>query len=166
MIEKMVEARISAYQRDQTVQSIVQRNSGWMYQQDAQGRVQMGVGGRPVPTPHGMRYSQHVQYLEAQGMRDPSAVDQLARQLTIGEMSTATAAQHVAGNPAAAQQQAALASGRQQTNVLQSLTADQRAVTPGATEPEGGGSLHERLKAALDASGFTDADFQDLDLMR
>lgn len=167
MIEQAVSARLQQFQSQQEVQQIIARNSEWMYQQDANGRTVMGVGGRPVVTPQGQRYSQHVQQLEAAGMRNPSQIDQYARQLVMAELHAAQAAQHQAGNPPPAQQRAAIASSRPQTNVLQSLLPEQRATTPGVTDADQSGlSLHERIARDLAAAGFTDADFQDLDSMR
>jgi hypothetical protein len=165
MINKAVEQRLAAYQREQTTRSIIAQNAPWMYQQNPQGQVQFGVTGQPVPTPAGMRYMNHVQRLESLGVKDPSAVDQLARQLTAAELHAANASQHQAGKVPANQQQAALASGRPQQNVLQSLGFEARQATNGATEPNGEGlSLREQMMRAL--AEFPETDFQDLDAMR
>lgn len=164
LIQSQVAQAIQQYQHQQTVNSIVDRNSEWMYQRDASGRVAMGVGGVPIPTPQGMRYGQLVQQLERSGMRDPNQVDQFARNLLMGELAQGqlrSGQQQV--DPA--QQRNGLASSRTQTNQLQSLPASQRQVTPGATEPDATGiSLTEMLRANL--AEFSDADFRDIDRFR
>jgi hypothetical protein len=166
IVQQQVQAQLQQYRQQQEVDSIVARNSEWMYQRDQQGRTMIGVGGRPLPTPQGARYGQIVQELEQNGMRSPAAVDRIARQVLAGEMAQQ---QSAAGQPLPTQQQQqnALASSRSQRNVLQSLTPQQRQQTPAATEPNTEGmSLNEMLRNALDSAGFTDADFQDMDAMR
>lgn len=169
MVQQAVQQHMQTFQRQQEVQGIIARNSEWMYQTDQSGRQVMGLNGRPAVTPQGQRYASHVQNLESQGMRNPSQIDQIARQLVMGELHSAQLAQHQAGNPAPAQRQAAVASGRAQANVLQSLIPPGQAnqAAPGTTQPNTEGlSLHELLLRNLTAAGFTDADFQDLDSMR
>lgn len=159
MINQQVAQAIQQYQHQQTVNSIVERNSEWMYQRDASGRTAIGVGGRPIPTQNGMRYGQLVQQLEANGMRDPNAIDQYARNLVMGELAQG---QLRSGQQQANPQQAsnAMASGHSQANQLQSLPAQQRQFTPGATEPDMTGlSLTEMLRREL--KDYPDSDFRE-----
>lgn len=160
MLGNVIETKFAEWQRQQTISGIVQRNAEWMYQTGSDGRPQIGVGGQPLPTPEGMRYSQIVGQLERGGMSDPALVDQLARNMLLGEIAQGQL-KATRGQVAPAQQQAALASGRPQSNVLQSLMPQDRQGTIGATEPDQTGlSLAEKLRNNLTTAGFTDADFQ------
>lgn len=160
MIQQQVQAGIQQYQQQQTVQSIVTANAEWMYQNNAEGRPVIGVGGQPVFTPQGMRYGQLVHQLEKGGMHDPRMIDQTARNLLLGELAQG----QLRGNqqqPNQTQVQNALAGGRSQTNPLQSLPAQQRQLTPGATEPDNTGmSLTEVLRREL--APYNDSDFREL----
>jgi hypothetical protein len=160
IIGQQIRQELASFRREQTVNSIVERNSEWMYQHN-NGRPVIGVGGQLVPTPQGLRYGQIVQQLEQGGMNNPVAVDQIARNMLLGEMAIASQqGSHPA--PPLAQQNNALASSGAQRNVLQSLPPQQRATTPGATEPaQTGMSLHDMLHSAFESAGYTDADFSD-----
>lgn len=164
LVRQEVANALAHYQRQQNVERIVSTNSAWMYANGPDGRPQVGYNGAPVATPAGARYAQHVQTLESQGLRDPVAVDQLARTLLMGEI--AMGQQRAAQGDNQVQQQNALASGGAQQNVLQSLPPQQRAITPGATEPSGEGlSLAELLRRNLDSAGYTDANFNDTEFL-
>lgn len=160
VIQQQVSAALQQYQTAQATQQILATNAEWMYAHDEAGRPTIGVGGQRVFTAQGKRYGQYVQHLESQGMRDPTTVDRYARQLVMADVNAGIAAQYAGQQPAPVQTRQAIAAGRPQVNQLQSLTPRQRAVTPGATEPnQEGMSLHDRLTHAIKVNGFTDADF-------
>jgi hypothetical protein len=159
MIRQVLQTEMQGYRQQQEIESIVSANAEWMYQQDQHGRPVLGVGNRPVATAEGARYAQIVGELESAGMRNPSAVDRMAKQILMGELAQA---QLRSGQqqPPAQQQRNALASGRSQRNVLQSLAPQQRQQTAGATQPDRSGlSLAEQMRLDLDQAGFTDSDF-------
>lgn len=164
LVQQQIQQAMQSYRQQSEIESIVARNAEWMYQHDQSGRPVIGVGGRPVATAEGTRYGQIVSELEQQGLRNPGAVDRLARQILMGEMAQQ---QLRAGqqNPPDHQQTNALASSRSQRNVLQSLNPDQRQQTAGANEPDASGmSLHEMLRNAL--ASYSDADLQNPDFNR
>ncbi len=162
MLGGMLDQRFGEWQRQQQINELVRTNASWMYQADDAGRPVIGVGGTPVPTANGLRYSQHVANLERQGMVDPVQVDALARQLLMGEIAMGQLRQEQ-GQVAQPQRNQAIASGRPQANVLQSRTPQERMVTAGATEPDQSGmSLSERMARAFEQAGYTDADFREM----
>jgi hypothetical protein len=160
MVRQVFQQEMQSFRRQQQIDGIVQRNAEWMYQ-NQNGRPVIGVGGQPVPTTEGLRYGQLVRTLEQGGMADPVMVDQFARQLLLGEMAQGQI-KGMQGQAPQAQQQAAIASGRSQANVLQSRSPQDRMSTAGATDPnQTGMSLAEMLRSSLDSAGYTDADFAD-----
>jgi hypothetical protein len=152
-----VKAQIDRQRTDSAVQGVMQANASWLYQADAAGNVAYSYDGRPMLSPYGQRYAQHVQTLTRAGVRDPRQQDEIAKQMLRADIASAT--QQATESPAA-QTQATFASSRPNVNQLQSLSAQQRAVTPGATEPSTTGmSLRESLMDAFRKSGITDKDF-------
>ena len=146
-------------QQQQAAQSIVNQNASWFYAQDQSGRRIMDQSGRPTPTPAGAAYLRHLGTVRSAGVTNPVQQDALARQLLAGEYAAmnvqrTTQQQQAAGFPAQQQIQ------QTNTNPLQALPPQQRAITQGATEPgQEGLSLFERLQKNFQAGGITDAAF-------
>lgn len=157
LVQKQVAQMMGQWQRNQTVDQIMSSNDPWLYARDASGRTQSGMDGRPMLSPMGTRYMQHVQTLAQSGMTDPRMQDTVARRLLMGEMAMAQGAVAPPANPAMAQQAASMPN----VNALQGRPALERANTPGATDPNGAGlSLADMLRREFEANGVSDTDFR------
>lgn len=156
LVEQRVKEALQAHQAQSAIDSIIQRNSQWLYQKDANGRPLVGLDGRLVPTPEGARYAAHVRNLQQAGVSDPSTLDSLAQQLLRAEIAIQQQT-----NGGTTQTQTALASSRTQVNPLQARPPGERQATPGATEPGTEGlSLAEMMRRDLEAAGINDAELQ------
>jgi hypothetical protein len=144
LVTEAVTKQLAGYQRQQAVDQILAANSHWLYQHDADGRVQTDYRGQPMPSPSGTRYIQHVRTLSEAGITDPRTQDQIARQLMMGEI--AMGKQQTPTSPATT----AAAAARPNVNPLQAQSPQARAAHPAATEPtEEGRSLSEILSIAV-----------------
>jgi hypothetical protein len=155
LIEKAVQQQMAQYQQQQTVDTILRDNAAWLYARDQSGNMLRGPQGY-VPTPQGQRYIQHVQTLSRAGVSDPRIQDQIARQLTFGEIAMGQAQQP----PGPAQAQTRQATGSPNRNAGQVNRIAGANGQEGTTDtlPEGL-SLYEYMKRELDAAGVTDSDF-------
>lgn len=171
VINGMVEARakavaaetfkeqFAAQQREQTIGSIVQENSAWLYQVDGGGQRLRDYQGQYIPTPVGAAYLQQLQSVRQMGVTDPRQQDALAKQLVRGQYAQAYQAQALTATGQAGNVQTQQAVNRPNVNPLQAQPPSQRRTNPAATEPSDTGlSLAERLRRDLAAEGVTDTD--------
>ena len=170
VIDGMVEARakaisqetfreqFAAQAREQTIGSIVQENSSWMYQIDPGGQRVRDYQGQYVPTPVGAAYIQQLRAVQQMGVNDPRQQDALAKKLVRGQYAQSYQQQQWAATQAANPQTMAAIS-QPNINPLQSAAPSTRRANPAATEPsEVGLSLAERLRRDLAAEGVNDLD--------
>lgn len=111
--QKMLEDRFESYgqqqrqqfeaqQHNRQVNDIVQQQSGWIFQQDAEGKKLLDFEGNPMMTPEGSQYHQLVTALESKGLNDPVYADAIARFMLAKSQEQAQApnGQQPAGQPA------------------------------------------------------------------
>lgn len=155
--QRIYQQQSGVQQREASINQIVQENHSWLYQRGPDGNVVTDYQGRPMPTPHGAAYIQQLQVVRNMGVTDPRQQNQLAIQLVRGQLAEAAAnAQHA---PGGAQIPPTHLQAQPNVNPLQALSGQQRAATPGATDPSTAGmSLREIMMAEMRREGVTDAD--------
>lgn len=153
------ERRSREAEQTASINAIHQANAGWLYQHDDQGQMVRGRDGRPVASPGGTRYLQHVRSVASMGVTDPRHQDYLARQSLTAEILTAQQTQNSAAVAQSANPRTIQAQTQPNRNVLGSLPAQDRQAQPAAVSASTNGlSLADVMRREL--AGYTDADFQ------
>jgi hypothetical protein len=80
------EERQSQTSTQETARRIMAENQNWIYQADASGKPAVDVFGRPKFTDNGSLFMGFVENLHANGMKDPTALFQTAKQMLIGHL--------------------------------------------------------------------------------
>jgi hypothetical protein len=159
-IQEAVQAGIRQYQVQQQVNTIAHQNAGWFYARDPQGQFMPdAVSGGWRVSPLGQQYLEAVRWAASAGVQDPVHRDEFARRALRAEIAQAQqATQQPMSNQAVAQarQERALPGSRPMMNPLQSLSREQRAETPGATEPVPRKSFSDLMRENMAAEGITD----------
>lgn len=156
---KLYEERFKEYQGQTTAQKIIQENSSWLFEHDANGqpvsRFNPATGrDEKVPTAWGQYYGQCLQQVIANGVSDPNSQHQLALAMTenAAMRNRLQQQQAPAAGAAAAQQflNGVARPAQPQTPVVPP------APTPAPAAPTGSRSLREMMSMAFDANGITD----------
>jgi hypothetical protein len=157
--EAKVKEAMDAYRREQDVFTLARQNADWFYSKDANGQFLLDpLTGQHQITQAGNQYLGLVRTLGEYGISNPLYRDQVARALLAAQVAPQTPTP--TATAAATRQGQALARGRPQRNVLQSLGSEERRGTRGATEPDANGhSVRESLEKAFKEQGITDETF-------
>ena len=160
VINGMVEARakaisqetfreqFAAQQREQTVSSIVQENSAWLYQVDAGGQRLRDYTGQYIPTPVGAAYLQQLQSVKQMGVTDPRQQDYLAKQLVRGQYAQAYQASAIAAQGQAGHVQTQQAVAQPEHQPVPGSPAEPATCHPGRDRAERRRDLTGRAAAA------------------
>lgn len=149
------QTQMQEYQRQQSIQGIVNQNQQWLYQRDAGGNVQYGYDGKPLNSPVGTLYLQELQRVSSYGIKDPAKQDEMAKDLVRGRIAAYNAQQAATSQQPVNPQ----AVGQPNRNPQQALPPSQRARTPGATDPADEGlTLSQQIMRDMRAEGVTDQD--------
>jgi hypothetical protein len=151
------EARSRQAEQTASINAIHQANANWLYQHDEQGQMVRGRDGRPVASPGGARYLQHVRQVAAMGVTDPRHQDYLARQSLTAEILSAQQSQQAAVTAQATNPRTIQAQTQPNRNVLGTLPAQQRQGQDAPDQGSTGLSLLETLRR--ETADLTDADF-------
>lgn len=154
-VQQIVQQQFGQVAEQQTISSIMQGHSAWLYAKDASGNPVRDRSGKLSPSPAGVRYIQHLQDAAQMGIRGSNAQDSYAIRQLRADVAEAQLqrGQAPTPNPQAVH--------RPNVNPGQALVEPtRRGIVPGSTEPAPSGkSLAQLLREGLDAEGVTDADF-------
>lgn len=148
------------FEQESASRQILTINSSWMYQRDAQGEALRDRTGRPVPTPEALAYKANVVRLERMGVKDVYELDQMAKEMTYGQLS---AQQSRTAPPPPIPGRGPVR--RPNVNPGQAIPPSRRAVNPHATQPQRTGpyDLRDAMRDELIAEGVTEEEmFADL----
>ena len=158
LVQQAIQQSLQQYQATSYASAFVRDNSDWLHQRDAQGQTIVDpVSNRPVLSPYGARFAEHIRFLEGQGIRDIGVQQQMARErLELDLLRAQAAGQKV-------QQGVAQTNQAKVGNLIQQGAA--RVANRGGTATEAAtGSqnaklrLRDRLRQAFQEQGMTDAD--------
>jgi hypothetical protein len=158
--EQTFREQFQAQANDQTINSIVQENSAWLYQANEQGQRVQDISGRPILSPVGARYIHHLTQIKQMGVTNPRQQDMLAKNLVRGEYAQTEQLKTWNAQQQAANPQTNQALNQPNRNQSQAIPPIQRSGNQGSTEPSPTGkSLMDMLREDLAAEGVSDQDF-------
>lgn len=149
--QQLVQQHLQGFQDRSWTEQFVAQNSEWLHQKDAMGQVMRHpVSGKPILSPVGQRFQQHVVAGERMGIRDIRSQEAYARTQLQNELY----AQQYQQAQREQQARGAVTGANRQPNPTGTVPQ------PGQPSPpaqNAGLSLRDQLTAAMQAAGINDA---------
>jgi hypothetical protein len=153
--DEAVNKHLKTYQDQVYTDNFISQNSAWLHQRDPQGNVLTNPAtGRPVLTPEGARFQEHVLYAERQlGVSDIRKQESYARSMLQRDLALARLQPQQAAQQGAAAAQQVIQQGNRAPNRSGSLF---NPGNPGAQPAQNPNlSLRDQLAQSLAAAGYS-----------
>lgn len=170
LASQVVQEQLAKANQEREAHEYLSRNSGWLFQSDAQGRqLRNQATGQPLLSPAGQRFYQHLQAAQQMGMPTPAQANyaeamlrsELAQQHMAAQQQPAAPAAPAQApgwnvqQPAAVQQQPGVLDATRQPNHGGSFYGFQPGAGQGQPQNQSA-SLKDQLALALQQAGITD----------